>query len=45
VNKIISVIREGEMPPPIYTVIHRDANLSDADRQTLIEGLRATFGG
>jgi hypothetical protein len=45
VNKIISVIREGEMPPPIYTVIHRNANLSDADQQALLDGLRATFGG
>ena len=29
-------VEEGEMPMKIYTVIHRDANLSDQERETLI---------
>ncbi|MEQ8677227.1 MAG: heme-binding domain-containing protein [Aggregatilineales bacterium] len=42
-REMIEVISEGEMPPAIYTVIHGNANLSDADKQALIAGLRATF--
>jgi mono/diheme cytochrome c family protein len=38
-------VREGEMPPWIYTVTHPAAKLSDADREALITGLIATFGG
>lgn len=38
-------VREGEMPPWIYTLTHPAANLSGADRQALIDGLIATFGG
>lgn len=42
-REMVEVINEGEMPPAIYTVIHSNANLSDADKQALIAGLRATF--
>ncbi len=28
----------GEMPPFQYTIIHRDAKLTDAERQTLVKG-------
>ncbi|MDH4335068.1 MAG: heme-binding domain-containing protein, partial [Chloroflexota bacterium] len=38
-------VREGEMPPWVYTLTHPAASLSDADRQALIDGLIATFGG
>jgi len=38
-------VREGEMPPWVYTLTHPAANLSDADKQALIDGLIATFGG
>lgn len=38
-------VREGEMPPWVYTLAHPAANLSDAERQALIDGLIATFGG
>ena len=38
-------VREGEMPPWIYTLTHPAAKLSDADREALIQGLMATFGG
>ena len=29
-------VEEGEMPMKIYTIIHRDANLMDQERETLI---------
>ena len=32
-------IEEGEMPPAYYTLIHGDANLSDAEKETLIAGI------
>jgi len=32
-------INEGEMPHAYYTLIHRDAVLSDADKATLIAGI------
>jgi mono/diheme cytochrome c family protein len=37
-------VAEGEMPPFYYTWLHPDASLSDAERQSLIDGLTATFG-
>ena len=43
-DEMVEKIREGEMPPSIYTVIHPEARLSDADQQALISGLRQTFG-
>ena len=43
VREIVEVIREGEMPMPIYTITHADARLTDAQRQALIDGLLATF--
>lgn len=45
VDEMVDVIREGEMPLPIYTLMHADARLSDSDKQALIGGLQATFGG
>jgi mono/diheme cytochrome c family protein len=42
-DEIPEVIREGEMPPWYYTVLHGGASLSDAERKQLIDGLRATF--
>jgi mono/diheme cytochrome c family protein len=38
------VVREGEMPPWQYTLLHRGAKLSDAEKETLARGLEATFG-
>jgi hypothetical protein len=32
-------IEEGEMPPAYYTLIHSDAKLTDAEKQTLITGI------
>lgn len=42
---MIEVIQEGEMPLPIYTIIHTDARLSNAEQQALINGLQTTFAG
>ena len=38
------LIRNGEMPPWDYRLMHPEANLSDADKQALIDGITATFG-
>jgi mono/diheme cytochrome c family protein len=35
---------EWEMPPGIYLPLHPEADLSPADREALLTGLRATFG-
>lgn len=42
-GEMIEVIEKGEMPLPIYITIHPEANLSDAQRETLIAGIKATF--
>jgi mono/diheme cytochrome c family protein len=39
VGEIIEKINEGEMPPFQYTIIHRNAILSSAQKQALIQGL------
>jgi hypothetical protein len=36
----IDTIRDGSMPPDIYTRIHRDARLSDEEAQRLVDALR-----
>jgi hypothetical protein len=36
---------EGEMPPAQYTWLHSAANLATSEKQDLIRGLLATFGG
>ena len=40
---VIEAIREGEMPPIQYRLIHKDARLSDNERQELEAGLTATW--
>jgi len=35
-------IRSGEMPPFYYTMLHSSARLSEAEKETLIQGLVAT---
>jgi len=37
-------VREGEMPPTAYTLIHAHARLSAADRDRLAQGLANTVG-
>ena len=36
-------VRDHEMPPPIYLLVHPAARLSDAERQQLAAGLDATL--
>lgn len=36
----IEMIEEGAMPPDRYTIVHRDARLSDAEGRVLVEALR-----
>ncbi|NTU66024.1 MAG: heme-binding domain-containing protein [Chloroflexi bacterium] len=38
-------VSEGEMPPLQYTLLHPAANLAASEKQELIQGLLATFGG
>ncbi len=37
------VIREGEMPPMQYLLMHPEAELSDAEKETLAKGLEASL--
>ncbi len=37
-------LEEGEMPPKIYLRMHARAELSEAEKDELIWGLKATFG-
>lgn len=39
------LVQRGEMPMPIYLITHPEARLTDAEKQQLIDGLNATFGG
>jgi mono/diheme cytochrome c family protein len=42
-DEIAEVVRQGDMPPLQYRLIHRDASLSQAEREELIQGLTATL--
>jgi Haem-binding domain len=44
-QEMIDTIQEGSMPPWFYTPLHPGARLSGQDKQDLIRGLQATFGG
>jgi hypothetical protein len=44
IDEAVETIEEGEMPPWYYLPTHRDADLSDAEKEELIAGFRATFG-
>ncbi|GIV68042.1 heme-binding domain-containing protein [Caldilinea sp.] len=43
-DEVVKVVQNGSMPPPIYLPLHPSARLSDAERQTFLQGLAATFG-
>jgi mono/diheme cytochrome c family protein len=43
-GEIIEKVREGEMPPLQYRLLHPKARLSSAERQALVQGLEATLG-
>lgn len=38
-------VQKGTMPLPIYLRMHPEARLTEAEKQQLIAGLQATFGG
>lgn len=44
-DEIVEQVREGEMPPWDYGLLHPDARLSGAERDAFLAGLAATFGG
>jgi mono/diheme cytochrome c family protein len=44
-HEMIQTIQDGSMPPWQYKPAHAAARLSARDRQELIRGLQATFGG
>ena len=44
-HEMIEMIERGEMPPAVYLPLHPEANLTDAQKDALIAGITATFGG
>ena len=44
-DDMIEQIQRGKMPPPIYLPMHPEANLTADQKQQLMDGLQATFGG
>jgi hypothetical protein len=44
-DKAIEEILDGSMPPDRYTIIHRDARLTDAEAERLVAGLRVLDEG
>ena len=38
-------VQEGQMPLGVYLILHPEARLTDAEKQQLVDGLDATFGG
>ena len=44
IDEIVESVVDDEMPLWSYTILHSEARFSDAERDDLIRGLRATFG-
>lgn len=44
-EELAEVILEGEMPPAVFLITHPEARLTDAQKQALVAGLRATAEG
>jgi cytochrome c551/c552 len=44
-DEVQEVLNNGEMPPMQYLLIHTNASLSDADKQTLLTALQQMGGG
>jgi Haem-binding domain len=42
-GEMTRIIQEGEMPPAIYLPLHKDAQLTAAEKQQLITGLENTL--
>jgi len=43
-DEAAEMVEKGEMPPFDYRWMHPEARFSDAERDELVRGLRATFG-
>jgi Haem-binding domain len=43
IGDIVDSIRGGSMPPWFYTILHSNASLSSAEKESLIRGLEATL--
>ncbi len=43
-DEVLESVREGEMPPLQYKVIHSGARLSDAERRRLEDAMRKAYG-
>lgn len=41
-GELVEVIAEGEMPPSYYLITHPEARLTSAEKQALMQGLRAS---
>ncbi len=44
-DEMIEQIQRGKMPPAIYLPMHPEANLTATQKQQLMGGFQATFGG
>ena len=44
-DEIIEVIQDGEMPMPIYLIMHPETRLTATEKDALISGLQATIYG
>jgi hypothetical protein len=44
-DEAASIVNEGEMPPAYYKIMHKGAQLTSAEKDALVKGLLATFGG
>lgn len=42
-GRLIDYIQSDAMPPPAYRLTHPEANLTEAQKAALIDGIRATF--
>ena len=45
VGEMVEKIEDGSMPPWQYKPTHPGARLSDQEKEELIQGIEATFGG
>lgn len=44
-DEAAELLQEGEMPPRMFLLMHSSARLNDSEKQELLKGLIATFGG
>jgi mono/diheme cytochrome c family protein len=42
-GEAVESVSEGQMPMPVYLITHSDARLTAAEKQALVDGLRATI--